>query len=350
MSVPTSSVVIHVSRADARTPVLPLAQAMLVGPIDATTSQTNHRVLGDFASAFRSAFALANDPRDANLVVCAHDASDFPVAAKKVASIAASVSVPSLFYTESDDVRATPDLGGTVLRSSVLASRIRPHERVATGCVPDLSAEMPKGMLSVLDWTPEPSIGFIGHVASGPRALLYLRKGWNNYYGFTLRERVLSSLERQAAPSLRLDFVRRNVNLGPPMAGTNASAVRRRMRLEYVQSMFGNGYSLCIRGAGNWSYRFFETLSAGRIPLLIDTDSALPLEDSIDWSRHLCRIPLRHLHHAGELLFEFHRGLGQQGFEQIQKRNRALWLETLAPKQFFTQAMLQAARKSGPDT
>ena len=37
-------------------------------------------------------------------------------------------------------------------------------------------------------------------------------------------------------------------------------------------------YQLAGRGAGNWSHRFYEVLAAGRIPVLIDTDSMWPID------------------------------------------------------------------------
>ena len=45
-------------------------------------------------------------------------------------------------------------------------------------------------------------------------------------------------------------------------------------------------YALCIRGAGNFSARFYEALSFGRVPLFVDTRCVLPLEDDIDWRHH----------------------------------------------------------------
>lgn len=58
-------------------------------------------------------------------------------------------------------------------------------------------------------------------------------------------------------------------------------------RQEYNNNLLNNRYSLCIRGAGNFSYRFYEALSFGRIPILLDTDVALPFSNSIDWSKHI---------------------------------------------------------------
>ena len=59
------------------------------------------------------------------------------------------------------------------------------------------------------------------------------------------------------------------------------------IRSEYVNNIVNSDLVLCTRGAGNFSYRLYETLSCGRIPIFVDTDCALPCEDKINW-RDLC--------------------------------------------------------------
>ena len=44
-----------------------------------------------------------------------------------------------------------------------------------------------------------------------------------------------------------------------------------------------NHFTICNRGAGNFSMRFYQVLSCGRIPILLNTDSILPFEEEIDW-------------------------------------------------------------------
>jgi hypothetical protein len=67
--------------------------------------------------------------------------------------------------------------------------------------------------------------------------------------------------------------VRCGTNLGPPMVDIDVDADYRRKRPAYKDSMFGCDYALCVRGAGKLNFRFFETLSAGRNPVLIDTNA-----------------------------------------------------------------------------
>lgn len=55
------------------------------------------------------------------------------------------------------------------------------------------------------------------------------------------------------------------------------------LRLEFEQNIQANHFTLACRGKGNFSMRFYQVLSAGRIPILIDTDTILPFEEEIEW-------------------------------------------------------------------
>ncbi|MBE7178344.1 MAG: exostosin family protein [Mucilaginibacter polytrichastri] len=52
---------------------------------------------------------------------------------------------------------------------------------------------------------------------------------------------------------------------------------------QFFQNIHDNQYILSNRGAGNFSMRFYQALSCGRIPVVVDTDMRLPFSDSIDW-------------------------------------------------------------------
>ena len=56
-----------------------------------------------------------------------------------------------------------------------------------------------------------------------------------------------------------------------------------RLQSEFFENIRDSHFTVCCRGAGNFSMRFYQTLSCGRIPILIDTDMILPFENEIDW-------------------------------------------------------------------
>ncbi len=51
----------------------------------------------------------------------------------------------------------------------------------------------------------------------------------------------------------------------------------------FYNNLEQNQYILCNRGGGNFSIRFYQTLAAGRVPILVDTDIELPFNNIINW-------------------------------------------------------------------
>lgn len=52
---------------------------------------------------------------------------------------------------------------------------------------------------------------------------------------------------------------------------------------DFLENIRTSHFTMCNRGAGNFSMRFYQTLSCGRIPVLVNTDMIFPYEDEIDW-------------------------------------------------------------------
>ncbi len=62
---------------------------------------------------------------------------------------------------------------------------------------------------------------------------------------------------------------------------------------EYENHLDRNTYILCPRGSENYSFRIYEAVNRGRVPVIIDTDMVLPGE--IDWESVSLRVPYRSL-------------------------------------------------------
>jgi len=53
---------------------------------------------------------------------------------------------------------------------------------------------------------------------------------------------------------------------------------------EFKKNVESTYFTLCSRGTGNFSSRFYQVLYMGRIPIVVNTDMVLPLEDRINWN------------------------------------------------------------------
>lgn len=109
----------------------------------------------------------------------------------------------------------------------------------------------------------------------------------------------------------------------------------RQSRREFVQNIIDSDYVLCARGAGNFSYRLYETLSCGRIPVFIDTDCVLPYDFTINWKDYCVWVDAGEIDQIDKKVAEFHQSLSQPDFTALQRRCRSLWENYLSPEGFF---------------
>ncbi len=86
---------------------------------------------------------------------------------------------------------------------------------------------------------------------------------------------------------------------------------------EYIDHLERNTYVLCPRGTENYSYRIYETLSRGRIPVIIDTDVVLPKE--INWDDFSVRVPYESLDSIYEIILRDYNSRSAADFAARQR-------------------------------
>ena len=118
-------------------------------------------------------------------------------------------------------------------------------------------------------------------------------------------------------------------------AGIKKQKDTHKTTLEFYENINSSDYVVCVRGAGNFSVRFYETLAMGRIPIFINTDCALPLENEINWKKHVVWIESEEINSIAEKVKDFHCALSSNDFLDLQNANRALWIENLTLGGFF---------------
>jgi hypothetical protein len=99
---------------------------------------------------------------------------------------------------------------------------------------------------------------------------------------------------------------------------------------EYYNNILESDYILCVRGAGNFSVRFYETLMLGKIPVFVNTDCLLPFEDEIDWKKHVVWVEWKDRKKIAQIVADFHVNLSANEFVHLQISNRKLWKVTLS--------------------
>ncbi|MDX1774843.1 exostosin family protein [Oceanihabitans sediminis] len=105
--------------------------------------------------------------------------------------------------------------------------------------------------------------------------------------------------------------------------------------LAFYNNLRDSDYIVCVRGAGNFSVRFYEALAMGRIPVFINTDCALPLDNIIPWKKHVVWVEFEERDRVAEKVKQFHEALSKKDFIDLQRTNRKLWEDTLTLPGFF---------------
>ncbi|XPV75494.1 MAG: class I SAM-dependent methyltransferase [Desulfovibrio sp.] len=99
------------------------------------------------------------------------------------------------------------------------------------------------------------------------------------------------------------------------------------MEERYIRVAAQSKTVLAPRGMGRNSFRFYETMCLGRMPILVSDGTVLPFEDEIDYSEFCLRVPESALEHSG---FVLHNWLRKHSDEELLKkfrRARSVWEE-----------------------
>lgn len=144
-----------------------------------------------------------------------------------------------------------------------------------------------------------------------------------------LRASVLKSLK--ASKDIDTNFIFRKKY----RAGVKTNKENHNTTIEFYDNLKNSDYVVCVRGAGNFSVRFYETLAMGRIPIFINTDCALPHDDKIDWKKHTVWVEYNERNQVAKKVKAFHEALSKDDFIDLQQTNRILWEEQLGLGSFF---------------
>ena len=249
--------------------------------------------------------------------------------AERVVATAREAGKPAVVFVTGDEHRTVRD-ASLVLQTSLERSKRLPNEFALPAWSEDFVTAHLRGEVPIRRKAPRPVVGFCGLAPErrGIRARLRAHEAHTS-----VRARALHLLREHRA--LDTNFVVRDRFLGGAIVGgvVDADAMRR-VRSEYVRNMVESDYVICARGAGNFSYRLYETLSCGRIPVFVDTDAVLP------WTSRPTGGPL-HLGRRvgarpiGERVAEFHDAIGDEEFVDLQHSCRRFWEHYVAPEGFF---------------
>ena len=238
-----------------------------------------------------------------------------------------------VFYNSDDD--SDIDLENTILfRTSYYKSKQKINTHALPGWSVDFVNYFENKNFTTLPYQASPSVSYCGYIDYEKQTLKGIVKSIIKSEPFSY-ELIAKKIRGKACRTIRnnasitSNFIIRN---GFWAAGIEDKNIA---RAEYANNIISSLYSIATRGGGNFSYRLFEILSCGRIPIFINTDSILPFDSIINWKEHMVWIEETDLHKIDQLVLDFHLCKTPQELIKIQESNRQLYIEYISPNGFF---------------
>lgn len=256
---------------------------------------------------------------------------------KTIAEKAALLNKKVIIFYNSDFDDEIPIPNAIVFRTSFFSSRRRKNEFSFPGWSIDFTKAYQIQPFS--ETGKMPSVGYCGYVDYLNWTEQLDRNKLTHRFFKRTRTFVLheqgSQIRGKAVRLLMKDKrIRTNIII---RAGFWAAGMDQQLaRDQYVSNIVGSGYGLAMRGAGNFSYRLYEILSSGRIPLFVNTDCVLPFDHIVDWKKKVVWVEEKDVRNIADILVNYHKSLTDEQFLQKQMECRKFYEEYLSPLGFFT--------------
>ena len=256
-----------------------------------------------------------------------------------------------IIFSGHDVMDVQINIKNSVVFNSALDKSNQPHnEQSWPHFFEDFLRKYPNGNVEPRNKGGKPVVGFCGYapplnVSMSKGKIISILKLVANYAGLIKKfpERASHSYRARAIIGLQnsnkinTNFrLKSNFAFGPSGLNTgNTNESNADFRKNFVDNILDSDYTLCVRGIGNNSIRFFETLCCGRIPVFVNTDSCLPFDSVINWKNLCVWVEEKDIDRVGDIVAEFHSRISNDEFIELQKKLRETWEEYLSPLGFF---------------
>lgn len=99
-----------------------------------------------------------------------------------------------------------------------------------------------------------------------------------------------------------------------------------KLRQEYITNLQDSLFALVMRWNGNYSFRFYEVFSIGKIPIIIDTNTKLPFADKIQYNTIAVIVPFDDVSNIENYIIDFYEK-NKEKLSIIQKEIRRIYEE-----------------------
>jgi hypothetical protein len=267
--------------------------------------------------------------------------------ATEFASRLAAAGKSLIVFFDSDSVDPVDIPNAIVFRTSGYRSRARRTEFGMPGwgqCVeqPFSPREKKTPVIGFCGYAPPLGISMNATKVKESVRWALTRTGLNSllnvHPGYFARVEAIRSCRRTVGLKTNL-VIRSSLSFVVEQDGWGTGRLRRdgagTFQSTFMKNMFESDYILCTRGFGNYSFRLYEALSCGRIPVLVDTDCLLPFPENPQWRSATLWIDERDLATVGKRITDRHTTISPSEFLDWQHQARRFWEEWLSPAAFF---------------
>jgi len=290
----------------------------------------------DFLEHGQGLFTLTDDPSSADyfLPPCGWQDGGSPQALR-MADLAARHGRPLVVFYNSDFEEPIPLGDALIYRTSITASAAKPNEQAWPAWTCDVLRTYGTGRVEPRAKSSRPTVGYCGYVdyrsviERVQRTLRGQLAPWSRLRGEAVRALAASS-EIDSRFILRRRF------------GGNAGTAERE---EYARNMLACDYAVVARGRGNFSFRLYEAMSAGAIPVYIDTDGRLPFDDAIPYGELFVWVPASDVSRIADHVDRFHAAHDAETLYAHRRRIREVYDRYLEPLAFHRELVSRMARR-----
>lgn len=283
-------------------------------------------------------FKQVEGPEEADFLLLPHDyfvARKVPEYVATCQEYAKKTGKKTIIFAHGDGAENVPFSNSIIVRTSLYRDRARGNEIIMPPYTEDLKKKY-KVQLSPRDLDTKPVVSFCGwaEYKNPARRLKMLLAGVINILleavtgnsfpartrGLWWRKKAMSILKNK--PSIETKFIIRSFYSAHRHTARVSKEI---LREEYVLSIINSDFVLAPRGDGNYSVRFYEALALGRLPILIDTESVLPLEGLIPYERVVVRVPYAAISRMPDFILNFWRSLSPEEYRARQREARVIF-------------------------